>query len=129
MAITGTITGGLLTLGLLWIGVSHVYAKHEQPKIAAAKANIGAISMALQQFEISCGRYPTSEEGLNALIHQPENAKNWVGPYLTGFPKDPWGNPYNYQCPGQHNSDFDIWSNGPDGQPGTEDDIGNWSER
>lgn len=105
--------------------------RSEQARIAAARTDIASIEVALDAFEIDCGRHPTADEGLQALTAQPNNAKDWHGPYLKkGFPKDPWGNPYVYRCPGQHNIDgYDLYSFGPDGQDGGGDDIDNWSEK
>ena len=72
-------------------------------------------------------RYPTTSEGLEALIYNPTGADAWAGPYLKKnvLPNDPWGNPYVYQCPGQY-GDYDIYSNGPDGVAGNEDDVCSW---
>jgi general secretion pathway protein G len=85
----------------------------------------------LDVFEIDTGRYPTSDEGLNALLSQPAGVREWHGPYIErGMPKDPWGNPYVYRSPGQHNTaSYDLYSFGPDGAEGGGDDIDNWSER
>ncbi|KPK84420.1 MAG: hypothetical protein AMJ81_05640 [Phycisphaerae bacterium SM23_33] len=105
--------------------------RSEQAKITAAQADIAGIELGLDAFEVDCGRYPTSEEGIKAIVEQPANADGWRGPYIKrGLPKDSWGNAYVYQCPGQHNTNsYDLYSFGPDGQDGTEDDIDNWSER
>jgi general secretion pathway protein G len=86
----------------------------------------------LTAYRISVGDYPSTEEGLQALLVAPEGkADRWHGPYadVTGgkFPLDPWGEPYQYRCPGVHNKDgYDLWSKGPDKIDGTDDDIGNW---
>lgn len=103
----------------------------EQARVTAAQVNISGISTALKAFQIDCGRFPTTEEGLRALIEQPANANGWKEPYLEkGVPKDPWGNPYVYRYPSQHPPcDFDLYSFGPDGQEGTEDDVTNWSQK
>ncbi len=105
--------------------------RSQQAKITAAQVDIANIELALDAFEVDCGRYPTTQEGLTALFEQPADTPDWMGPYLKrGIPKDPWGNPYVYRCPGQHNADgYDLHSYGPDGQDGGEDDIDNWSER
>jgi type II secretion system protein G len=95
-------------------------------KIAKAKTDLAILNTALGIYEVDSGKYPTSAQGLVSLLKQPDGAKNWKGPYLqaTELPKDPWGNPYVYACPGIRNeSGFDLSSNGPDGKPGTEDDI------
>jgi len=103
----------------------------EQAKLTAAATEISNIELALDTFEVDCGRYPTTEEGLKALVEQPSNADSWYGPYIKrGLPRDPWGNTYVYRCPGRHNSSgYDLYSFGPDGQDGGGDDIDNWSQR
>jgi len=105
--------------------------RSEQAKETAAAADLANIEVALDAFEVDCGRYPTAEEGLRALLEQPADAAGWRGPYLKkGLPKDPWGNLYVYRFPGQHNvSSFDLYSCGPDGQDGSADDIDNWSQQ
>jgi len=105
--------------------------RSEQAKITAARADIANIEVGLDAFEVDCGRYPSSEEGIKALLEQPSNADNWHGEYLKrGMPKDPWSAPYIYRCPGQHNTNgYDLFSCGPDGQEGTADDIDNWTQR
>src|SRR3989338_5889154 len=76
----------------------------EQARQAAAKADIEAnIGSALDLYELDNGSYPTSEEGLNALLVKPGSAPSWKGPYLKRKPVDPWGNPYAYRSPGTHN--------------------------
>jgi len=82
------------------------------------------------------GAYPSTSEGLQALITVPAgNADRWRGPYImvkgdqNKILLDPWGNPYQYRYPGIHNTTgYDLWSKGPDGRDGTADDIGNWPE-
>jgi general secretion pathway protein G len=105
--------------------------RSEQAKTTAAATDISNIGVALDAFEVDCGRYPTGDEGLRALIEPPANANGWHGPYLKkGMPKDPWGNPYQYRCPGQHTpGGYDLHSFGPDGQDGGGDDIDSWSEK
>ena len=94
-----------------------------------ARAQIDALEKSLDQYRLDTGRYPTTEQGLNALVVKPANEPKWNGPYLRkGLPADPWGNAYLYKIPGQR-SEFDIVSYGKDGQPGgTGDaaDIGNY---
>ncbi|MEO6437494.1 MAG: type II secretion system major pseudopilin GspG [Tepidisphaeraceae bacterium] len=101
--------------------------RSEQARITAAKAQISSLETALTGFEVDCGRFPTNDEGLQALVQQPANVQNWKS-YMKQIPKDPWGNPYVYRAPGTHNpQDFDLFSIGPDGREGN-DDITNWSE-
>ena len=94
-----------------------------------ARAQIDALEKALDQYRLDTGRYPTTEQGLNALVVKPANEPKWNGPYLRkGLPADPWGNAYLYKIPGQRN-EFDIVSYGKDGQPGGAGDaadIGNY---
>jgi general secretion pathway protein G len=84
----------------------------------------------LTAYRISMGSYPSTAEGLQALLTAPSGKEGkWNGPYITEtkIPVDPWGEPYQYAYPGKHNKDsYDIWSKGPDKQDGTADDIGNW---
>jgi general secretion pathway protein G len=101
--------------------------RSEEARIAAAKADINSnIALAVDLFEMDNGRYPTAEEGLAALRSNPASLAGWKGPYLKKDPKDPWGKPYFYKSPGTHNSDYDLYSAGPNGTEGDSDDIGNW---
>jgi general secretion pathway protein G len=101
--------------------------RSEEARAAAAKADIEAnIALALDMFEIDNGRYPATEEGLTALRTNPSALPKWKGPYLKKDPKDPWGKPYLYKFPGTHSNDYDLYSSGPNGLEGDNDDIGNW---
>ncbi len=103
--------------------------RSEEARIAAAKADINAnVSVALDLFELDNGKYPATEEGLSALRTKPGSASNWKGPYLKKEPVDPWGQKYTYRSPGGHNPDYDLYSYGPDGKEGGDDDIANWEE-
>ena len=94
-----------------------------------AREQIAQFESVLDAFRLDVGRYPTTEEGLQALQVKPSNAENWDGPYLKKeVPPDPWGHPYVYHCPGQH-GDLDLVSLGADGQEGGEGiaaDLVNW---
>ncbi len=108
------------------IVIPKMVGRSEQARQTAAHADISSIKTALDAYEVDNGYYPKS---LQDLIQQPSNAKNWHGPYLDSLPQDPWGNPYVYTYPGRHNpSGFDIYSDGPDGKAGTDDDVGNWTK-
>ena len=97
-----------------------------QAKIGISKGDMAGISVGLKLFKLDNDRFPTTEEGLNALMEKPASARNWKGPYLERSAKDPWGQPYKYQQPGTHNTfSFDIWSMGPD-ETSNQDIIGNW---
>jgi general secretion pathway protein G len=106
--------------------------RSKEAKINATEAEMEIIGTALEQYEIENGMYPTTEQGLDALLRKPATSpepKNWKSPYLTKSQEldDPWGNPYQYTQPGRNNTDgFDLKSNGPDGVEGGEDDITNW---
>lgn len=102
-----------------------------ESKAKAAKIQIESLSSALDLFYLDAGRYPTSSEGLAALVQKPGSIPNWNGPYLKGglVPADPWGNVYLYRGPGEHGP-FDIISYGADGQEGgtgTAGDITSWT--
>ncbi len=98
-----------------------------QTKIAQTTVT-DSFATPLMSFKLAVGRYPTTEEGLNALLTAPDSLENrWKGPYVRNIPLDPWGNAYQYKFPAAKSKDgYDLWSNGPDGQSETEDDIGNW---
>jgi len=99
----------------------------EQARTSAAKADIQAnIATALKLYELDNGNFPSTEEGLNALLNKPDSATNWNGPYSEKKPIDPWGREYKYKSPGDHRSDYDLYSSGKDGQEGTADDVKNW---
>jgi len=121
----------LVILGLLAAVVGpKVYDKLARGKAEIAKIQIKEIEAALQLFSFEIGRYPNSNEGLEALIRNPGNMESWKGPYLNKaeLPNDPWGKPYVYRCPGQH-GDYDLFSYGPDGVEGGDGenaDIVSW---
>lgn len=116
---------------LIAMVVPRFAGRSEQARQGAARADIEAnIAVALDLFELDNGRYPTTEEGLQALIAQPSGLDNWRGPYVKKrkIPTDPWGNPYIYTSPGTHSPDYDLASYGADGVEGGDDDITNWEE-
>nr|WP_315255384.1 type II secretion system major pseudopilin GspG [uncultured Duganella sp.] len=103
-----------------------------ESKIAAAKVDIATIMQALKLYKLDNQRYPTTEQGLQALIEKPTGgpaANGWkTGGYVEKMPKDPWGNPYQYLSPGIK-GEIDVFSYGADGQPGgtgDDADIGSW---
>lgn len=103
--------------------------RSEQARITAARTDIANLELAIDAFEIDMGRFPTTQEGLNALVEAPSDAHDWHGEYIKrGMPSDPWRNRYVYKQPGDHNeTGYDLHSYGPDGQNGGGDDIDNWS--
>ena len=109
------------------IVIPKMVGRSEQARQTAAHADLSSIKTALDAYEVDNGFYPKS---LQDLIQQPSNARNWHGPYLDNLPVDPWGNPYVYAFPGRHNPNgFDIYSIGPQGKTGNENEyIGNWTK-
>lgn len=101
-----------------------------ESKTKAAKVQVEDFSAALDMYKLDMGKYPTSEQGLQALIEAPEGSKRWNGPYLkkAKMPVDPWLNEYHYASPGTHGK-FDLFTYGADdkeGGEGEDQDINNW---
>ncbi|HXX95039.1 MAG TPA: type II secretion system major pseudopilin GspG [Planctomycetota bacterium] len=112
------------------IVVPRLAGRSEDARIAKAQGDITSFKTALGAYEVDNGKYPTSDQGLRALVQKPGGSpepKNWKGPYLenlTDIPKDPWDHEYQYRCPGTKNANgYDLFSWGPDGVEGTQDDI------
>jgi general secretion pathway protein G len=102
-----------------------------ESKVRAARIQIESFSSTLDLFYLDTGRYPSSAEGLVALVQRPPGTNTWNGPYLKGsiVPNDPWGHPYVYRSPGEHGA-YDIVSYGADGQEGgtgLASDITSWA--
>jgi general secretion pathway protein G len=120
----------MVIIGLLagYVGPKY-FSQIGKSEIKATRAQIDALGKAIDQYRLDVGHYPSTEEGLAALITRPANQAKWDGPYLSKkVPMDPWGNPYIYKFPGEH-GDYDLISLGKDGQPGGEGeaaDIPNW---
>ena len=110
----------MVIIGLLAGFVAPRYfAQVGKSQVKVARAQIDALDKALDQFRLDVGRYPTTEEGLQALVAPPSGESRWAGPYLKkAVPLDPWGRPYVYEQPGTHSGDFDLQSYGKDGRPG-----------
>ena len=114
--------------------IPNVAGRAEDARAAAARTDIEAhLALALDMYLMDNGVHPTTEQGLAALLKEPQTAPvplKWKGPYLKKkmAPVDPWGNPYVYECPGANNpEDYDLYSWGPDGVE-SDDDITNWVE-
>jgi general secretion pathway protein G len=110
--------------------VPRIMGRPDEARVTAAKQDIGTINQALKLYRLDIGRYPTTEQGLNALVARtsvepiPQNWKS--GGYLDALPNDPWGNPYQYANPGTK-AEIDVYSYGADKKPGgtgTDADIG-----
>lgn len=121
----------LIILGLLvGIVLPNVIGQVGSSKSKAARVQIEELGAALDIFRLETGRYPTSQEGLRALVEQPGDLPNWNGPYLKKrtVPDDPWDRPYQYRSPGQH-GEYDLYTLGRDGVEGGEDeeaDVVSW---
>ena len=121
----------LLILGMLaGIAGPRVLKQLGGAKSSTAQLQIAELSSGLDLFYVEVGRYPSTEEGLNALVGEPAGVSNWNGPYLkkTDLPIDPWGKPYHYQYPGEY-GDFDLFSLGRDNVDGGENenmDLVSW---
>ena len=120
----------MVIIGLLvgYVGPRY-FAQIGKSEVKIARAQIDAFEKALDTYRLDTGRYPVTEQGLEALFTRPENEPKWQGPYLKKKPPvDPWGNKYVYRAPGEH-GEYDLISHGRDGKPGgTEEDadITNW---
>lgn len=120
----------MVIIGLLagYVG-PRFFSQIGKSEVNAARAQIDAFEKALDQYRLDVGRYPSAEQGLEALVTAPSGEPRWAGPYLRrAIPLDPWGQPYQYRYPGEH-GEYDLLSFGADGQPGGEGpaaDITNW---
>jgi general secretion pathway protein G len=111
--------------------VPRLSGRSEQAKVAIARADIeSTLATALKLYELDNGNFPTTSQGLDALLRKPTDSpvpRNWNGPYVERRPIDPWDNPYVYRSPGQHRSDYDLHSKGKN-ENSEEDDITNWDQ-
>jgi general secretion pathway protein G len=129
----------VIIIGLLTTIVgAAIFSQVDKGRVTTARAQINSLEGVLELYRMDNGRFPSTEQGLEALVRVPSGdppIRNYPpGGYLKGgrVPVDPWSNPYNYEAPGQNNPhSFDIWSLGADGNSGgqgVEADIGNWYE-
>ena len=121
----------IVILGIMaTLVVPQIFGQREQADMQKAVSDITALENAMEMYRVQNGIYPTTEQGLEALVVEPQSdprPRNYqTGGYIRRLPADPWGFEYRLLSPGQ-NGRFDIFSVGPDGQPGTQDDIGNWN--
>ena len=127
----------LVVLGIIGMLATVLFrsvgGSYDKAQIKVAKIYIQAgLRTSLERYKIDLGSYPSTAEGLAALLTAPANAtENWHGPYSEAdggkLQLDPWNEPYQYRFPGTHNkTKYDLFSKGPDKTEGTEDDIGNW---
>jgi general secretion pathway protein G len=125
----------IIVIGLLAGLVGpRILGRVSEAKSATARTQIELLGVALDNYRLDNGAYPTSDQSLGALQEKPAREPipiNWRGPYLKkAIPQDPWGRPYTYRSPGEHNpTGYDLWTLGRDGQPGGEDDnadVSSW---
>jgi general secretion pathway protein G len=120
----------MVIIGLLagYVGPK-LFGQIGKSEVKATKAQIDALQKALDQYRIDVGHYPSTEQGLAALVTRPAEEQRWSGPYLSkAVPSDPWGRAYLYRAPGEH-GELDLQSYGRDGRPGGEGedaDIVSW---
>ena len=121
----------MVILGLLAGYVAPKYfAQVGKSETKAARAQIEALEKSFDMYRLDTGHYPSTEQGLQALVVRPPNEPKWNGPYLKkAVPMDPWGRPYIYKFPSEHGIDYDIVSLGKDGRPGGEADNADVSNR
>lgn len=112
--------------------VPKIMSRPDEARVVAARQNVASLLQALQLYRLDNQRYPSTEQGLQALVLQPESAPvppNWKpGGYIGRLPQDPWGHAFQYLNPGVH-GEIDVYSFGADGTPGGEGndaDIGSW---
>jgi general secretion pathway protein G len=119
----------VVIIGLLAaVIVPQVVSKVDEARVAKAKEDIQSLETALTEYRLDNSTYPTTEEGLKALVKQPNDPSvtHWHGPYVQRLSQDPWGRPYQYVYPGTHGLPYDLYTLGPDGQLGDKS-IGNWN--
>jgi len=117
----------LVILGSL-VGIQ-IRSAHKKGLANAARSQIGLFKTPLESYALDMGDFPSASAGLQALASSSGDSQSskWQGPYMEKVPLDPWGRDYQFANPGRHNpNSYDIWSIGPDGAEGTDDDIGNW---
>lgn len=120
----------MVIIGLLAAYVAPRYfGQLGKSEVKAAMAQVNAFEKALDHYRLDTGHYPSTEQGLAALVVRPQNEPKWDGPYLAkSVPTDPWGRAYSYRSPGEH-GEYDLFSFGKDGQPGGTNenaDVTNW---
>ncbi len=132
-----TLVEVLLVLVILMIIASIAVTAYgpiqQKAYIKASKTQVEGFMQPLQLYRMDLGDFPSTNQGLEALRYPPSDLTDeskWQGPYLDrDVPLDPWGNQYQYEHPGKMQEDRpDIWSLGPDGVDGTDDDVGNWMQ-
>ncbi|MBI4412377.1 MAG: type II secretion system major pseudopilin GspG [Deltaproteobacteria bacterium] len=118
--------------GITGLIAVNVIGRKEKANIDLTKTQISNVMNALDQYKLDNHAYPSTEQGLDALVEQPSTGRvpeNYPEDgYLKKVPKDGWGTEFGYASPGTHGNKVEIWSGGPDGEEGTEDDINSWDD-
>lgn len=114
--------------------VPQVMGRVDEARVTKVKGDVQMLETAISMYRLDTARYPTTAQGLAALVTKPEDptVRNWKpGGYLSRVSKDPWGNEYRYAYPGTKGREYDLYSLGPDGQEGSpdtdQDNVGNWN--
>ncbi|MEN9902315.1 MAG: hypothetical protein RL651_979 [Pseudomonadota bacterium] len=122
----------IVIIGILaTLVIPNVMSRPDEARVVSARADVSTMVQALKLYKLDNGRYPTTEQGLSALSTKPvaePMPRNWKR-YLDKLPQDPWGAPYQYNNPGTHNNEIDVYSFGADGKlggEGNDQEIGNW---
>lgn len=116
--------------GITGLVAVSVIGRKGEADIKLTKTQISNVLSALDQYRLDNHRYPSTEQGLSALVEKPSSGivpKSYPdGGYMKKVPKDSWGVEFSYASPGSHGNDAEVWSAGPDGEPDTEDDVKSW---
>lgn len=116
----------IIIAALAGMVLPRVLPMSEEAKTNISKGDIANITVALKLYKLHNDKFPSTDDGLDALVASPSSARNWRGPYLDGNYEDPWDRDYEYRYPGTQNQNgFDIWSKGPD-ESRNDDDVTNW---
>lgn len=124
----------IIIIGVLaTLVIPNVMSRPDEARVVSARHDVSTLVQALKLYKLDNGRYPTTEQGLNSLVRKPAAEpvpRNWkMGGYLDKLPLDPWGSQYQYNNPGTHNNEIDVYSLGADGKmggTGNDEEIGNW---
>jgi Type II secretory pathway, pseudopilin PulG len=115
-----------ILMTLAGVGMVSIREFQKRANINTARMHLGELATLLDNYESQIGFLPSTEEGLNSLCQCPASVDETVWFKIARWdtpPNDPWGMQYNYQFPGRNNTEFDLWSSGPDGQSNTDDDL------
>lgn len=116
--------------GITGLIAVNVVGRQEKANIQLTETQVSSVMNALDQYKLDNHAYPSSDQGLDALVNKPSVGKTPKyypdGGYLKKAPKDAWGNDFSYASPGTHGNNVEVWSLGPDGEEDTEDDIKSW---